>query len=125
MATKSTTAKTLDISLLGRNYAVAFQESEREALLEAAAFLEQKMSDIKGGGKVVQMERIAVMTALNLANELLTLRKSADTAADPAAGTAITADGASDNSAPDRAATAQRLSAMQSVLREVLQQQPQ
>jgi cell division protein ZapA len=121
MATKSTTAKTLDISLLGRNYAVAFQESEREALLEAAAFLEQKMSDIKGGGKVVQMERIAVMTALNLANELLTLRKSAD----PAAGTAITADRASDNSAPDRAATAQRLSAMQSVLREVLQQQPQ
>ena len=125
MATKSTTANTLDISLLGRNYAVAFQESEREALLEAAAFLEQKMSDIKGGGKVVQMERIAVMTALNLANELLTLRKSADPAADPAAGTAITADGASDNSAPDRAATAQRLSAMQSVLREVLQQQPQ
>ena len=121
MATKSTSAKTLDISLLGRNYAVVFQESEREALLEAAAFLEQKMSDIKGGGKVVQMERIAVMTALNLANELLTLRKSAD----PAAGTAITADGASDNSAPDRAATAQRLSAMQSVLREVLQQQPQ
>ena len=117
MATKSTTAKTLDISLLGRNYAVAFQESEREALLEAAAFLEQKMSDIKGGGKVVQMERIAVMTALNLANELLTLRKSA--------GTETSSDGASDNSAPDSAATAQRLSAMQSVLREVLQQQPQ
>ena len=110
MATKSTTAKTLDISLLGRNYAVAFQESEREALLEAAAFLEQKMSDIKGGGKVVQMERIAVMTALNLANELLTLRKSA-----------ATPDGAQ----ADDTASAQRLSAMQAVLHEVLQAQGQ
>jgi cell division protein ZapA len=111
MATKSaTTAKTLDISLLGRNYAVAFQEAEREALLQAAAFVEEKMSAIKGGGKVVQMERIAVMTALNLANELLTLRKSA-----------ATPDGAQ---AADTT-SAQRLSAMQAVLHEVLQAQEQ
>lgn len=64
-------ALTLDVSLLGRNYKVACKQGERAALLEAVAFLERRLQDIRAGGKVTGTERIAVMAALNLADELL------------------------------------------------------
>ena len=64
-------ALTLDVSLLGRNYKVACNEGERAALLEAVAFLERRLQDIRASGKVTGTERIAVMAALNLADELL------------------------------------------------------
>jgi cell division protein ZapA len=67
-------AQTLDVTLLGRSYRVACPEGEREALLQAVAYLEGKMSDIKASGKVAGTERIAVMAALNVAHELLSLR---------------------------------------------------
>ena len=67
-------AKTLDISLLGRSYRVACSDEEREALLQAVAYLEGKMGEIKKAGKVAGTERIAVMAALNIAHELLSMR---------------------------------------------------
>ena len=81
---------TLDIKLLGREYRVSCPPDEREALLEAVAYLEGRMTDLaaktKGTG-----ERLAVMTALNLAHELLAAkstlpqRREATTDAAPAA----------------------------------------
>ncbi len=66
----------VDISLLGREYRVTCAPDERESLLAAVAHVEAKMNEIatrtKGSG-----ERLAVMTALNLAHELLS-RKKAD-----------------------------------------------
>ena len=41
---------------------------------EAAAYLDAKMREIRDAGKVVGHERIAIMAALNIAHELLTLR---------------------------------------------------
>jgi cell division protein ZapA len=67
-------AKTMDVSLLGRSYRVACGDGEREALLQAVAYLEGKMSEIKKAGKVAGVERIAVMAALNIAHELLTTK---------------------------------------------------
>lgn len=67
-------AKTLDITLLGRSYRVACSDEEREALLQAVAYLEGKMGEIKKAGKVAGTERIAVMAALNIAHELLSMR---------------------------------------------------
>ena len=67
-------AQTLDITLLGRSYRVACGEGEREALLQAVAYLEGKMSDIKKTGKVAGTDRIAVIAALNIAHELLSTR---------------------------------------------------
>ncbi len=65
------TLPTLDITLLGREYRVACPPEEREGLLAAAAYVDARMTDIaaktKSGG-----ERLAVMTALNIAHELLT-----------------------------------------------------
>jgi len=67
---------TIDIALLGREYRVTCAPEERESLLAAVAHVESKMNDIasrtKGSG-----ERLAVMTALNLAHELLSKNAAA------------------------------------------------
>ena len=67
-------AKTIEISILGRNYKIACADGEREALLEAVAYLDSKMGEIKGAGKVNGTDRIAVMAALNIAHELLSTK---------------------------------------------------
>lgn len=67
-------AKTIDVTLLGRSYRVACEEGEREALLQAVAYLDGKMNEIKAAGKVGGSERIAVMAALNIAHELLSTK---------------------------------------------------
>jgi len=46
----------------------------RSALLDAAEFLNGRMREIRDSGKLVGHDRIAVMVALNLANELLRLK---------------------------------------------------
>ncbi|MDR3391499.1 MAG: cell division protein ZapA [Sulfuriferula sp.] len=62
--------KGMDINILGREFRVACPESEQEALLAAAQYLDQKMREIREQGKVIGIERIAVMAALNIAFEL-------------------------------------------------------
>src|SRR5437899_12949555 len=67
-------AKTVEVQLLGRTYRVACEDNEREALMQAVAYLDGKMSDIRRAGKVMGAERIAVMAALNVAHELLSVK---------------------------------------------------
>lgn len=64
-------ANFLDIHLLGQEYRVACQPDHRDALLEAAAFVDAKMRDIAEKTRNNQPERLLVMTALNIAHELL------------------------------------------------------
>jgi cell division protein ZapA len=66
----------LDIKIMGREYKVACKEGERAELLDAVAFLDARMHEIKDGGKITGADRIAVMAALNLANELLRERNA-------------------------------------------------
>ena len=67
-------ANTVEVQLLGRTYRVACEENEREALMQAVAYLDGKMNEIRRAGKVMGAERIAVMAALNVAHELLSVR---------------------------------------------------
>jgi cell division protein ZapA len=67
-------AKTVEVNLLGRTYRVACDDREREALMQAVAYLDGKMNEIRKAGKVMGAERIAVMAALNVAHELLSVR---------------------------------------------------
>jgi cell division protein ZapA len=83
----------LDIKLLGHEYKVACKESERAELLDAVAFLDQRMQEIRDGGKITGADRIAVMAALNLANELLHERKALVPQAPVARATAGNVDG--------------------------------
>lgn len=63
--------KTLDIKLLDRELRVACPENERGELLDAVAYLDKKMREIRDSGKVASVERIALMAALNITHELL------------------------------------------------------
>ena len=67
-------AKALDVSIMGRNYRVTCADDEREALLAAVAYVDKKMTEIKAASKIAGTERIAVMAALNIANELLSVK---------------------------------------------------
>ena len=67
---------TLDITILGREFKVACKERERDELLEAVALLDKRMREIRDAGKVTGTDRIAVMTALNFAHELLRERRA-------------------------------------------------
>ena len=79
-------AKSLDVNIMGRSYKVTCPDEERESLLQAVAYLDQKMGEIKSGGRVASVERIAVMAALNIAHELLEVRtRDAAPASSPAA----------------------------------------
>ena len=66
------------VRILEKEYQVACPEDERAALLESADLLNRRMKEIRDTGKVVGLDRIAVMAALNLANELLQIRGSVD-----------------------------------------------
>lgn len=70
----SSEPKALDITIMGREFRVSCRDEERQELLEAVAFLEKRMREVKDGGRVVGAERIAIIAALNIAHELLTTR---------------------------------------------------
>ena len=67
-------SKTVEVNLLGRTYRVACDDREREALMQAVAYLDGKMNEIRKASKVMGAERIAVMAALNVAHELLSVK---------------------------------------------------
>ncbi len=65
----------VSVRIMEKEYVVACPYEERSALLDAAEYLNARMREIRDSGKVVGLDRIAVMVALNLANELLRLKE--------------------------------------------------
>ena len=64
----------MNVRILDKEYPVACPARERDDLIESAAYLNTKMREIRDSGKVVGADRIAVIAALNMANELVKLR---------------------------------------------------
>ena len=62
------------IRILEKEYQVACPVEEKPDLMAAADMLNRRMREIRDSGKVVGLDRVAVMAALNLANELLKTR---------------------------------------------------
>lgn len=62
---------TTSIEILGKSYPVRCNESEVNSLQMAAKLLNQKMSEVQESGKAINLERIAIITALNMAHQLL------------------------------------------------------
>lgn len=75
---------TVTVQILGKEYKLSCPPDERDALLQAAKLLDERMKSLKNGG-MIGLERIAVMAALNLGYELLQARSSARQDADAAA----------------------------------------
>lgn len=61
------------VQILDKEYRVACPDGEEQSLIESARQLDEKMRNIRQSGKVIGMERIAVMAALNISHELLLL----------------------------------------------------
>jgi len=64
----------VDIEIMGRALSVTCTDEERDSLLQAVGYLDGKMREIRDTGKVVSVERIAIMAALNITHELLNMR---------------------------------------------------
>ncbi len=106
-------ARALDVTIMGRSYKVTCPDEEREALLQAVGYLDQKMGEIKSSGRVAGVERIAVMAALNIAHEMLEAR-TRGASSPPASASAPAADGF------DIAEAKRRMAAMQAALDQAL-----
>ena len=68
--------KGINISIMGREFAVACPDEEQESLLAAARYLDNNMKEIQKTGKIIGTERCAIMAALNITNDLLKLQRS-------------------------------------------------
>jgi cell division protein ZapA len=64
----------VSVSVLGREYLIACTPDEKPDLLACARYVDQKMTTIRDGGKVVGADRIAVLAALQIAQELMSAR---------------------------------------------------
>ena len=67
---KESTAQ-VSVRILDKEYQVACPANERTDLLDSAEVLNAKMLEIRDSGRIVGIDRIAVMAALNMANDLL------------------------------------------------------
>ncbi len=63
--------KPVSIHIMGNEYHVTSPEDEISKLQEAARALDARMREIKENGRIMGLERVAVMAALNLTYELM------------------------------------------------------
>ena len=61
----------VSVRILDKEYQVACPANERTNLLDSTEILNTKMREIRDSGRIVGLDRIAVMAALNMANDLI------------------------------------------------------
>ena len=71
----SSNGSPIKVTILDKEYLITCEDHEREPLRNAVDYLNAQMKDMKKAGGVIGSERIAVMTALNIANELLAYKQ--------------------------------------------------
>ena len=62
---------TVTVKILDKEYQVACPAEQEAELMVSAKYLDKQMRSIRDTGKVIGLERIAVMAALNISHELL------------------------------------------------------
>ena len=70
------------VVIMDRQFTVACKKNEQDDLLDAAAHLDKQLRAVQAQSKVVGLEHCAVITALNLSNELLQLRRNSQVPGD-------------------------------------------
>ena len=68
-------AEPVTVHILDREYLIACTPDERDGLLAAASYLDGKMREVRAAARAPGAERIAVLAALNIAHELVTLKQ--------------------------------------------------
>lgn len=69
------TSEPVALRLIDREFHIACPPEEREGLLEAASFLDQKMRELRANSKAPGFDRLAVLAAISVTHELLQFRK--------------------------------------------------
>jgi len=64
----------LDVTIMGNPYRLVCKEGEEKTLKEAVSYLDGKMCALRDSGKVKGNDRIAVMAALSMAAEFLSVK---------------------------------------------------
>lgn len=67
----------VNVRILDRDFLVGCQPGERESLLAAARLLDGRMREIRGGNRMVALEQVAVLAALNFVAELQAQKRNA------------------------------------------------
>lgn len=65
----------IDIKILDRTYKIKCTSDEARELQESAKYLDEQMRKVRQTGQVMNTDRVAVVTALNICNELLQLKQ--------------------------------------------------
>lgn len=68
----------VNVKILDREFTVGVEADERESLMAAAHLLDARMREVRGSNRMAALDRVAVLTALNLAHELLQLKQAAE-----------------------------------------------
>lgn len=76
---------TVTVKILEKDYQVACPEDQEAELIVSAKYLDKQMRSIRETGKVIGLERIAVMAALNISYELLQASEQTGTSTTEAA----------------------------------------
>jgi cell division protein ZapA len=61
----------VNVKILDREFTVGCEPEEREKLMAAAHLLDSRMREVRGSNRMAPLDRVAVLTALNMAAELL------------------------------------------------------
>ena len=73
------TPNTVTVRILDKDYQVTCPAEQEAELVVSAKYLDKQMRGIRDSGKVIGLERIAVMAALNISYELLQASDGPDT----------------------------------------------
>jgi len=61
----------ISVSILDKDYKISCPTGEQPALLASAKYLDGKMREVRDNGNMMGVERVAVITALNITNDFL------------------------------------------------------
>lgn len=68
----------VNVRILDREYTVGVEPAERDSLVAAAQLLDARMREVRGSNRMAAIDRVAVLTALNLAHELQQLKQASE-----------------------------------------------
>ena len=68
----------VNVRIMDSEYRISCPENEKDALMEAAQYLDTRMQDIRDSGRILGVERIAVMAALHIVYELQQCQRERD-----------------------------------------------
>lgn len=71
-------ATPVSVNILGKEYLIACPPAEREDLQQAASLLDSRLKQIRDSSKAIGTDRLLIMTALNMANDLAKLKAQSE-----------------------------------------------